>query len=132
MLATKEIILEKELPQGWYNAKLGETISIIRGISFPKDAKRSNFEKGLIACLRTTQTIGDNAGFSKKLFMHLARHTFATTITLSNGVPMETVSKMLGHSETKTTQIYAKVVAGKIKIDMDIILNEPAPVQLQN
>jgi len=54
----------------------------------------------------------------QKLFMHLGRHTFATTVTLSNGVPIETVGKMLGHSTLKHTQIYAKVVASKVKSDM--------------
>jgi site-specific recombinase XerD len=48
----------------------------------------------------------------------LARHTFATTIALSNGVPIETVSKMLGHTKITTTQIYAKVVERKLKEDM--------------
>lgn len=55
---------------------------------------------------------------NKNLTTHLARHTFATTITLSNGVPIETVSKMLGHSDLKTTQIYSKVVDRKISDDM--------------
>ena len=49
------------------------------------------------------------AKISKNLTSHLARHTFATTITLNEGVPLEVVSKMLGHSDTKTTQIYAKI-----------------------
>ena len=48
----------------------------------------------------------------------MARHTFATTITLSNGVPIETVSKMLGHSKITTTQIYAKVLENKVSDDM--------------
>ena len=48
----------------------------------------------------------------------MARHTFATTITLSNGVPIETVSKVLGHSELATTQIYARVLDKKISEDM--------------
>ena len=49
------------------------------------------------------------AKITKNLTSHLARHTFATTITLNEGVPLEVVSKMLGHSDTKTTQIYAKI-----------------------
>ena len=49
---------------------------------------------------------------------HLARHTFATTITLSHGIPIETVSKMLGHTSIKTTQIYAKILDTKVMDDM--------------
>jgi len=62
--------------------------------------------------------IGDVCGITKVLTFHMARHTFATTVTLSNGVPMETVSKMLGHNSIKTTQHYAKVLDGKISEDM--------------
>jgi site-specific recombinase XerD len=54
--------------------------------------------------------IADVCGIKKNLTMHMGRHTFATTVTLTNDVPIETVSKMLGHSSLKTTQIYAKVV----------------------
>ena len=49
---------------------------------------------------------------------YLARHTFATTITLSHGIPIETVSKMLGHTSIKTTQIYAKILDTKVMDDM--------------
>ncbi len=62
--------------------------------------------------------IADVCGISKNLSMHVARHTFATSVTLSNGVPIETVSKMLGHSSLKTTQIYARIVDDKISDDM--------------
>lgn len=62
-------------------------------------------------------------GINKNLTTHLARHTFATTITLSQGVPIETVSKMLGHTDLKTTQIYSKVVDRKIANDMKPLLN---------
>jgi site-specific recombinase XerD len=55
---------------------------------------------------------------NKKLTSHIARHTFATTVTLANGVPIETVSAMLGHTSIKTTQIYAKVVEKKVSEDM--------------
>lgn len=54
----------------------------------------------------------------KNLTYHLARHTFATTITLTNNVPIETVSEMLGHKSIKTTQIYAKVIDKKVSEDM--------------
>jgi len=62
--------------------------------------------------------IANICGIKKQLTFHIARHTFATTVTLTNGVPMETVSKMLGHTKLSTTQIYAKVVENKIGIDM--------------
>src|SRR5690554_1345922 len=55
---------------------------------------------------------------NKNLTFHCARHTFATTITLSNGVPIETVSKLLGHSKLSTTQIYAKVLEKRISDDI--------------
>jgi site-specific recombinase XerD len=54
----------------------------------------------------------------KKLTFHAARHTFATTVTLSNGIPLETVSAMLGHKNFRTTQIYAKVVQERVSQDM--------------
>lgn len=60
----------------------------------------------------------DICGIQKNLTMHVARHTFATSVTLSNGVPMETVSKMLGHTSIKTTQIYARILDTKISHDM--------------
>lgn len=50
---------------------------------------------------------------------HTARHTFATTITLAKGVPIETVSKMLGHTNIQTTQIYARITNSKISNDME-------------
>lgn len=55
---------------------------------------------------------------AQPITFHLARHTFATTITLCHNIPIETVSKMLGHTSLSTTQIYAKVVDNKIMNDM--------------
>ena len=60
----------------------------------------------------------DICGIDKNLTFHLARHTFATTVTLSNGVPIESVSKMLGHTKITTTQVYAKVIEKKLSDDM--------------
>jgi site-specific recombinase XerD len=65
--------------------------------------------------------IADLCGIKKNLTFHIARHTFATTITLSNGVPIETVSKMLGHTKIATTQIYARVLEKKVSDDMTLL-----------
>ena len=63
---------------------------------------------------RHLKEIATICGINKKLTFHSARHTFATTITLTNGMPIETVSKMLGHNNLRTTQIYAKVIDAKL------------------
>ena len=65
------------------------------------------------------KTIADNCNINKKLTFHCARHTFATTVTLSNNVSMESVSKMLGHKSIKTTQHYAKILDKKVSEDMN-------------
>lgn len=65
--------------------------------------------------------IADSCGIKKNLTFHMARHTFATTVTLSNGVPIESVSKMLGHRSLKTTQHYAKILDGKLSEDMELL-----------
>ena len=62
--------------------------------------------------------VARHAGLSFNPTIHCARHTFATTVTLTQGVPLETVSKMLGHKRITTTQIYAKITNDKIGQDM--------------
>jgi site-specific recombinase XerD len=62
--------------------------------------------------------IADLCGITKDLTFHIARHTFATTVTLLNGVPIESVSKMLGHTNIKTTQHYARILDLKVREDM--------------
>lgn len=65
--------------------------------------------------------IADLCGIDKKLTSHIARHTFATTVTLLNGVPIESVSKMLGHTNIRTTQHYAKILDIKVSEDMALL-----------
>lgn len=65
--------------------------------------------------------LADICNINKKMTSHIARHTFATTVTLANGVPIETVSAMLGHQNIRTTQIYAKVVEQKVSDDMEML-----------
>ena len=60
--------------------------------------------------------IADLCGIEKKLTSHIARHTFATTVTLLNGVPIESVSKLLGHTNIRTTQHYAKILDIKVGV----------------
>lgn len=84
--------------------------------------------KGLLLPVHSNQKmnsylkeLADICGIHKNLTMHVARHTFATSVTLNNGVPLETVSKILGHNSIKTTQIYARVLESKISADMKIL-----------
>ena len=88
----------------------GNLKSIAQGSIFPKisNQKLNSYLK----------EIADVCGIKKNLTFHIARHTFATTVTLSNGMPIETVSKLLGHSRISTTQIYAKVIERKVSDDM--------------
>ncbi len=67
--------------------------------------------------------IADLCGIKKNLTFHLARHTFAT-MSLSKGVPIESVSKMLGHTNIKTTQIYARITNKKIEHDMELLASK--------
>jgi site-specific recombinase XerD len=79
--------------------------------------------------------VADLSGIDKNLTFHLARHTFATTVTLTNGVPIETVSKLLGHTSIRTTQIYAKVIERKVSDDMNLLktkLNQQPTLKVMN
>ena len=84
--------------------------SLINGTLFPKisNQKVNEYLKEIAAL----------SGIQKNLTFHMARHTFATTVTFTNGVPIETISKMLGHRKLTTTQIYAKVIEKKVSEDM--------------
>ena|GEM_PF-19144 len=73
---------------------------------------------------RSLKIIAEVCSIKKHFTFHLARHTFATTVTLINGVPIESISKMLGHTKLSTTMIYAKVTQSKIGSDMQILQNK--------
>jgi site-specific recombinase XerD len=68
--------------------------------------------------------IADLCGIQKQLTYHTARHTFATTVTLNNNVPIESVSKMLGHKSLKQTQHYAKILNKKVSEDMQALTSK--------
>ena len=82
-----------------------------RALPMPSNQKMNAYLKEL----------ADICGIKKNLTYHLARHTFATTVTLTNGVSIESVSKMLGHTNIRTTQIYAKVINQKSGSEMDAL-----------
>lgn len=73
--------------------------------------------------------VADACGIKKNLTFHMARHTFATTVTLSNGVPIETVSKLLGHTKISSTQIYARVIEKKVSEDMNILKDKISKIK---
>ena len=75
--------------------------------------------------------LADLCGINKNITFHVARHTFATTVTLANDVPIETVSSMLGHTNIRMTQHYAKVVTSKVKRDMEKLRDLLHDVALQ-
>ena len=71
------------------------------------------------SCLAGIRAVAKRCGITKHITWHQSRHTAATTVFLSNGVPIETVSSMLGHKSIKTTQIYAKITKEKLNQDME-------------
>lgn len=70
-------------------------------------------------CKNGIKVIAKHCGIDKNVTWHQSRHSYATTVCLSNDVPIETLSKMLGHRSIRTTQIYAKITAEKVSRDMD-------------
>ncbi|HMR89157.1 MAG TPA: site-specific integrase [Saprospiraceae bacterium] len=78
--------------------------------------------------------LADICSISKPMTMHIARHTFATTVLLSNGVSMEATSKMLGHSSLKTTQIYGKILETRVGAEMEMLsakLSKPVDAEIK-
>jgi len=100
---------------------LPQALAIIEKYKSHPDVINKNRLLPVISNMKTNaylKEIADVCGIRKNLTFHMARHTFATTVTLTNGVPIETVSSMLGHASLKTTQIYAKVIENKVSSDM--------------
>ena len=64
---------------------------------------------------RSLKIIAELIGLKKPLTSHIARHTFATTVVLANDVPIETLSKMLGHTKVSVTQVYAKILNSSVE-----------------
>ena len=83
------------------------------------------------SCNSILKKIAKQCGIKIRLSYHISRHTFSTTLTLSQGVPIETVSKMLGHTNIKTTQIYAKITKEKISQDMEALSHKLKSLEKQ-
>ena len=75
--------------------------------------------------------VADLCDIPKEITFHMARHTFATSVTLTNGVPIETVSKMLGHKNIQTTQHYAKILDKKVSEDMQVLRDKFSNSKMQ-
>ena len=131
-LTQKNIVIgiDKSLWLSYYRQKtdihailplLQPAVNILKRYEAYHEGKRNNhiFPVPLNQVMnRYLKKVAKQAGVDKNITFHMARHTFATTITLSHGIPIETVSKMLGHTSIKTTQIYAKILDTKVMDDM--------------
>lgn len=82
-----------------------------------------------VNCKNSIKVIAKKCGIEKSVTWHMARHTYATTVCLSNDVPIETLSKMLGHRSIRTTQIYAKITAEKVSRDMEKLSKQIAQME---
>ena len=80
-------------------------------------------------CKNGIKVIAKKCGIGKNVTWHMSRHSFATTVCLSNDMPIETLSKMLGHRSIRTTQIYAKITAEKVSNDMEKLSQALAPME---
>lgn len=128
---TKENIITDESGQVWlktHRRKTSEVVDIplleIPQLIIKKYQGMKELNGKLLPTLTNScsnlylKEVAVRCGINKTLTFHMARHTFATTVTLSNGVPIESVAKMLGHRNIRTTQIYAKVIKDKLAEDM--------------
>ena len=128
---TKENIITDEAGQVWlktHRQKTSEAVDIplleIPQLIIKKYQGMKELKGKLLPTLTNScsnlylKEVAVRCGINKTLTFHMARHTFATTVTLSNGVPIESVAKMLGHRNIRTTQIYAKIIKDKLAEDM--------------
>ena len=128
---TKENIITDEAGQVWlktHRQKTSEVVDIplleIPQLIIKKYQGMKELKGKLLPTLTNScsnlylKEVAVRCGINKTLTFHMARHTFATTVTLSNGVPIESVAKMLGHRNIRTTQIYAKIIKDKLAEDM--------------
>lgn len=127
---TKENLVKDDNGKLWLKYKRGKNGSLCRVKLLPEaialiEKYKDNSRQTLFpyvdyqALKYRLYSIRELAGFKGALSYHMGRHSFSTLITLEAGVPIETVSKMLGHSDISTTQIYAKVTPKKLFEDMD-------------
>lgn len=126
----KEQVLSDSAGNQWIGIKRQKTgtESIVPLLDIPKEIIRKyegTGERGKVfkmLCMnvvcRYTKEIGKLCKLDKKLTFHMSRHSFGTTVCLSQGVPIETLSQMMGHRNIRTTQIYAEITGAKIEEDM--------------
>lgn len=134
-LSKKDIVIGID-GQNWIKTKRTKTdtrsnipiLPIPQAIIDSYEVSQESFNSELLLPVLSNQKmnaylkeIADLCGINKNLTFHLARHTFATTVTLTNGVPIESVSKMLGHKSLRTTQHYAKIIDKKVSEDMNAL-----------
>ncbi|MGB7843550.1 MAG: site-specific integrase, partial [Salinimicrobium sp.] len=136
MLLTKRNVVEGEDGNLWIFTDRKKTATPVKVPLLPqalaiieqyKSLSKMSKSKSLLPVLSNQKInaylkeVANLCAIRKHLTFHMARHTFATTVTLTNGVPLETVSKLLGHTKLTTTQIYARVIEKKVSEDMNML-----------
>ena len=136
MLLTNENIIQGEDGNNWIRTSRKKTSTQVKVpllspaieiLEKYKNSYRTSITNTLLPVLSNQKVnaylkeIAYLSQIKKHLTFHMARHTFATTVTLSNGVPLETISKVLGHTNLRTTQIYARVIEKKVSDDMNLL-----------
>ncbi|KAA6330609.1 hypothetical protein EZS27_020708 [termite gut metagenome] len=129
----KDQILKDSTGNQWVSIKRQKTgsESIVPLLDIPKEIIRKYEGTGeggkvfKMLCMnvvcRYTKEIGKLCKLDKKLTFHMSRHSFATSVCLSQGVPIETLSQMMGHQNIRTTQIYAEITGSKIEEDIQLL-----------